>query len=99
MRKQIFADGEPNLFRQYFDSEPVVRLDSLKGNEIYSVISSRRDLEGKILGEIYNTVYIETWKITEDGKILYSNLITANYNNLKKSRTDFKNIYAHSYHP
>lgn len=99
MCKQIFADGEPNLFRQYFDSESVVRLDSLKGNEIYSVISSRRDLEGKILGEIYNTVYIEVWKITEDGKILYSNLITANYNNLKESRTDFKNIYAHNYHP
>jgi len=97
MCKQIFADAQPNLFKQYFASESVVRLDTLKGNKIYSVISPRKDLEGEILWQISNTVYVEIWKITEDGKILYSDLITANYNNLKESRFDFKNIYAHNY--
>jgi hypothetical protein len=81
----------------HLDCTRIVHLDTLKGNKIYSVISPRKDLEGKILGELKDTVYIEVWKITEDGKILYSDLITANYNNLKESRFDFKNIYAHNY--
>lgn len=169
--KQRFIDDQPNLFRQYFNSESVVQLDSLKGSKIYSVISPRisttttasfvqpavgssvtvsvvdsswmspgltiylqdggnytvvskpsstsviiiRLRVGGTVGtsgtvttsrtvsippeaasKIDNPVYVEVWKIMEDGKILYSDLITVDYYNITKF-LDIRDTYAHNY--